>query len=223
VEKVISESPYIYVSNNPLLFFDPDGRYKVEGNNSSKVLSNYLKNNISEILNSKSIMQGLQKYGQLSKEQIENIVSPNNGLVIELLDYDLSGDAAGYYSGGMDGKIQISKSIIDELNNANGEDIQAALLNVVSTILHETVHYGDWQDGATDDNKEATYNEVEEDGETYQVYKLVGDKGHMFENDVYFNSDDENTINNSGDAKKVIEEKSKTEEGRKVLPTVPQF
>jgi len=57
----------------------------------------------------------------------------------------------------------------------------------------------------------------------------VGDEGHVFESDVYFYEGVYNmeeywtkTIENMQDAIEVVKEKSKTEEGRKDLPTVPK-
>lgn len=108
------------------------------------------------------------------------------------------------------------KDLINDLNNANEDDKQAALLNAVSTVLHETVHYGDWQDGNKDDNKESMTIPVVIDGVIQQRGRLVGDKGHAFENEVYFNGDDENTIDSISKAKVVIEKGE-----RDLVPTVP--
>ena len=105
--------------------------------------------------------------------------------------------------------------------SASEADILAYLLLVVSTLLHESVHYGDWQDGDPDDNTETFYKMVEIDGESFPQHQ-GSEKGHLFESEVYRNGEWQTTIENLDDAKKVIEQKSQTEEGLKDLPTIPK-
>jgi len=219
------ESNYIFSGNNPIYFVDNEGKYKMsaEDQEKSKMFTSYLKNVISEITSSEAIMGGLEKYGQLSAEDVDKVIEWNKGPKIEIVD-ELPYGASGYYTGGKDGTIQINQSLIDDLKNASDEDKQAALLHLISTVLHETVHYGDSQDGDVNDNQKVTYTIfVTDDGEEIPVYKPTSEKGHLFEADVY--NDDENgeeTIDDLKSAKKVVDEKSQTTEGKKDLPTVPK-
>ncbi|MBL7792071.1 MAG: hypothetical protein JNK77_07100 [Saprospiraceae bacterium] len=218
-EEYASISPYAYVTNNPVRLVDPNGRYIVDPSvvKASPLLANYIQNYIAEMADNEKIVAGLVKFGQFaSKDDIISVMTDGQGPKIEVVD-NLPFGAVGYYTGGKDGTIQISSAHVRQLNEASVDDMQAALLFIVSTILHETVHYGDWQDGSAEDNYEAMSDPVEIEGQIYRRAKLVGDKGHAFENETYFNNDDIRTINSINDAKDVI-----NAEDKKLLPTVPQ-
>jgi hypothetical protein len=222
-EKYYAWSGYNYVGNDPINMVDPDGRYQLpdEVAQKYKEFANYINNGIQEVLKSPNIVNGLKKYGQFTDEQIKTMVSPNSGPTIETKT-DIPFGGAGYYPGGKDSNIQIDESLLIQFKNANDADKQAALLLIVSTLLHESVHYGDWQDGNPNDNQDALYKLVSVPGEGEFPMHQGSEKGHVFESEVYRNYEWGTTINNIDDAKQVILEKSKTPEGQKDLPTVPK-
>jgi len=225
-EKFANETPYNYAGDNPVNLIDEDGKYKIKPSDQKKysVLTNYLKNGVKEILNSPKIMAALKKYGQFSEKDIrDKIVKWNSGIEIQIVDKPGSMEGAnGYYMGGKDHPIQISSALAAQLQNASPEDQQAALLAAFSTILHESVHYGDWTaDGSpASDNAEIYYNS---DG---TVSGYSGEVGDAFESDVYLNGDyweqqeTKKKVGKEGlnNMRKRIDKKSKTEGGKKDLP-----
>ncbi len=132
--------------------------------------------------------------------------------------------AVGHYQGGVGKPIEISKKLAEQLEKASPEDRQAALLALVSTILHESVHYGDWSDGSpAADNPTNYWNK---DG---TLSGTSGEVGAAFESEVYHNGDfweteeSEGKIGESafGQMKKIIREKSKNDDDKKDIPTLP--
>jgi RHS repeat-associated protein len=183
------ETPYNYGGNNPSNLIDVGGKYKMKPGDQKKysVLANYLRSGIKEILNSPRIMNALKKYGQFSEKDVkEKIIKWNSGIEIQIVDKPggLEG-ANGFYMGGRNNPIQISKSLADQLQNSSNEDRQAALLAIVSTIFHESVHQNDWSyDGIPAANKDETYYNL--DGSISGFSTEVGD---AFESEVYHNGD----------------------------------
>ncbi len=221
--KFPAESPYLFSGANPIFYIDKSGLYKISAADQSKseMFTSYLKKQIKDdVLKSENIMNGLMKYGQLNQEDISRLLTFGKGPTIEIVD-KLPFNAEGYYTGGQDGVIQISQKLIDNLNSSNPEDKEAALLWLSSTLLHETVHFGDWQDGNPDDNQGVTYDLTDVDGEKVQIFK-GSEKGQLFESEVYKNSEFGAGIDNMQDAKNVVNEKSQTTERSKDLPNSPQ-
>ena len=228
--KFPGESPFLFCGGNPIQYLDKYGRYKLpekEARKSAifaKYLAKYIKN---DVLNSSNILRGLQLYGELSVAEIEEILTPGKGPEIYIVNGSDINNAQGEFPRERTNVIYISKTIIDILNSADEDVRQAALLLVISTLLHETVHYGDFQHGGYDNDNDEAFIKGYKDG--YPVYKSLEDEGQVFESDVYFYEGVYNmeeywtrTIDNLQDAMEVVKEKSKTEEGRKDLPTVPK-
>ena len=148
-DKFYNETPYNYAGNNPVNLVDEGGNFKMKPSDQKKysVLAGYLKNGISEILGSKNIMNALMKYGQFTEKQIrDKIVKWGNGSIgIDFkANKDMAFSANGYYPAGKGQNIQINEELAKQLQNASPEDRQAALLAILSTILHESTHRGDW-------------------------------------------------------------------------------
>jgi hypothetical protein len=107
------------------------------------------------------------------------------------------------------------------------EDKQTALLNIVITVFHETVHYMDGQDGTSDDNQSVTMRQVPTSDGPVEVPRFLknegpGDKGHYFETDVYNGGNDEKgPIDNIQDAQKVRDRQVLTNDKEHILPTLP--
>ena len=232
VSKFPDESPFLFCGGNPILYLDKYGRYKLPENEArkssifAKYLAKYMKN---DVLNSSNILRGLQLYGELSVAEIEEILTPGKGPVIYIVKSSDINHASGEFIWRDDNNstIYINQDIINLLNTADDNTRQAALLWVISTLLHETVHYGDTKHGGYDNDNDEAFIKGYKDG--YPVYKSLEDEGQVFESDVYFYEGVYNmeeywtrTIDNLQDAMEVVKEKSKTEEGKKDLPTVPK-
>ncbi|MBN1112465.1 MAG: hypothetical protein JXA53_06065 [Bacteroidales bacterium] len=158
-----SESPYCYAGNNPLGYVDASGLYKVPTDKIEEYEQNYprimtyLRENVkNDVMNSPNIMAGLKKFsgGNLTREKVEEMTTWNSGPNFIIVDNPGSdGDgwmfagANGYYNESTN-TIQISTKIAKQFENAATGDLQAALFAFYVTLLHESVHYGDYLDGA---------------------------------------------------------------------------
>ncbi len=175
-------SVFCYSGNNPITYIDPDGNFKLPAALVKKYprLAHYLKNNIQDLAKNKTIVAALKKYGQFTDKQIKEALKWGSGPEIKVTP--LKG-ANGEFSPGKKSKeLRIDSGIVNQLENAKGEDRDAALLLVVSTILHETTHYGDDQDGKD----------------------YPGEEGQKFEEKAYGRD-----IDNIDDAKKTLNEYNK--------------
>ena len=235
VSKFPDESPFLFCGGNPILYLDKYGRYKLPKNEArkssifAKYLAKYMQN---DVLNSSNILRVLQLYGELSVAEIEEILTPGKGPVIYIVKSSDINHASGEFIWRDDNNstIYINQDIINILNTADDNTRQAALLFVISTLLHETAHYGDHMHGGYDEDNLDAYYKNGYDYEGYPVLKSAySDRGLVFESDVYFYEGVSNTeefwtrtIDNLQDAMEVVKEKSKTEEGKKDLPTVPK-
>lgn len=217
-EKYPDISPYAYTYNNPIKYTDPTGMYIVDPSVSkaSSALAKYLKNNIAELLKSDRLVKGMMKYGQFqSKQDLLKALTNDKGPLIKV--DQVANGVDGYYSGGKDGSITIDIDLIERFNNASPEDKEAAFLDIISTVLHETVDYGDWQDQNPDDNMDVMFDDVMVDGKMEKSRKLLQDKGHGMENEVYFKGNGDDTVDSIDKAKKVI----KTTGDKDLIPKVP--
>ncbi len=221
-----SISTYAYVANNPLNMIDPDGRYIVPASFAQKykMITSYLQKHIAnDVMNSPTILNAFasntaadspEGVGNLSVNKVRETVTWDSGPSIVAKDNPggMSG-ANGYYDS-INGEIQLSTARLDHLeailgSDASDEDKFKALLPVYMTLLHETVHYGDYLDGLRQDGGEPG-NEFESDvwmnkrveanGETFAVFYFFGDKY------------------NPNDVQEIIDEKK----GQNVFPTVPK-
>ena len=218
-EKFYRETPYNYAGNNPVNLIDEGGNFKMKPSDKTKysVLAGYLKNGISEILGSKKIMGALMKYGNYSEQDIkQKLVQWGKGSIE--IDFRDMGEY-GYYPGGKGKNIQINKKLAQQLQDANLEDRPAALLAIISTILHEATHRGDWDyDGRPNDQIFTYYNPDGSVGaETTEV-------GKAFEIEAYYDGNFWGKENSSklgregmNDMQKTIDRKNRQQpEGKKI-------
>ena len=202
-EKYYSWSGYNYVMDSPLLLVDPDGRYVLPSEKSKKYpkLDNYLKYGMASLLSQEEIRSGLKVIGNFSDGQIEELATYGEGLFIELkqldndkIDHPQGMEVNGYTPEVWGGRIQIDETLAFQLEQATTpEEEQAALLAIVSTILHETVHHGggmsnpeNFSSGKFSERIDPYY------GESTYFYNGVevgddGERGNAFGNAIWYN------------------------------------
>ena len=178
-EKFEDRTPYHYVSNDPVNLVDVDGHFElpVKDQVKYKVLTSYLKNNINEILGNQSIMSSLMKYGNFTEQQIKDkIVKFGNGSIkLNIVGRDILSMGNGYYPGGRDNGIYIYEGLAQQLENSTGYERELALLAFLTTVLHESVHYGngtynyDRQNNWTFVDKYGYENNESEDGRAFEI------------------------------------------------------
>src|SRR5690554_3918893 len=177
---------YQYVKNNPVSNIDVYGFFDVDQKiaNKYKKFTQYLKNGIQELANNKNIMNGLMKYGGFTESEIKSkILKFGEGSIkLSLLgDTGISSGSYGYYPGGQGYPIMINEKLISQFENAeNSYEQSLYLLLALSTILHETVHYGEWEKNGY--GSKNMYEFVSKGGFPYKT----NEAGDAFEIDVFW-------------------------------------
>lgn len=171
-DKFVTESPFLYGGNNPVFNVDINGEYKLSASfiKAYPNVARYIKQNIEkDVMGSSTILNALSKnsQGNLNNAETKRTVSDNSGPEI-VADVDPGGmkDAYGSYNS-QTGQIEINAAGLLALESVlaakpkgagviGGIDTAldalkklGALTSVYTTILHETVHYGDWLDGSS--------------------------------------------------------------------------
>jgi RHS repeat-associated protein len=163
--KYSNETPYGYAGNNPISYVDIGGNFKYPLNKAAeysqkyKTLTNYLSNGgIQELLKSKSIVNAFKKYGDIDIEKLREEFKWNSGTEIQIVDAPGKGVGGDENTRGYtDMHIEINRKLADLLESADGDDKQAALFLIISTLLHEENHRGnelsgmDYQPGPNED------------------------------------------------------------------------
>lgn len=86
-------------------------------------------------------MAGLQKYGNFTEQQVKDLIIGKNGIKLAI-DYQ-AGPAYGEYIHS-NKTIHIHENLAYQVENATTEEAKAlAILALLTTVLHEVVHYGD--------------------------------------------------------------------------------
>lgn len=161
-------------------FFDVDQKIA----NKYPKFTQYLKNDIQELANNKNIMNGLMKYGGFTENEIKSKVLKFGEGSIKLGLLDNTGiyiGSYGYYPGGKGYPIMINEKLISQFENAeNNYEQSLYLLLALSTILHETVHYGEWENNGY--SSKYQYEFITHGGFPYQTKEA----GEAFEIDVFW-------------------------------------
>jgi RHS repeat-associated protein len=191
-----TESPYNYAGCNPVSNIDLYGMLKYpSGANYGKYkkLTSFLKGengNFNKFLSNPDIRDGLKIMGGWTDEEINNqILKWDGSKSLELeLTYTPGGDAMingnTTYS-----NIQLNQALVDKLESATSiEEERGILLAIMTTILHECIHWGDNQNL---DVKQQTEGNFSKNGRMFR-YKgvIIADKdndetGNAFENAVW--------------------------------------
>ena len=154
--KFPSESPYCFSGNIPIWFSDIDGKYKFPKYLESKykdlysTFAKYIEENVhDDVMKSPIIQAGLLKFsgGNLTAKKIDEATTWLSGPTIIISDAPDGNPAVlGYYRHETN-TIYINTKLVVQLKNASNKDKQAALYGLYVTLMHETVHYGDYLDG----------------------------------------------------------------------------
>ena len=162
-EKYYSVSPYAYCGGNPVNAVDPDGRYIISKEQAKKYprLNLYLQKGIQGILKNPTIMKALRIAGRFTDKQIKEMVTYGKGPTINVTS--MEDDTYGFFTPGINSTtLNISESIVNDLEKAKGFDSDIKLFFLAVTILHESAHYGDDLAGNVE-------GEDREDGEVFEI------------------------------------------------------
>ena len=219
-ELYYQNTPYHYVSNNPINKVDYHGHLEISVKDQGKYkkLTKYLKNGIGEILNNPKIMNALAKYGGFSKELVQSKIVNFEGSIKIILDDDMIRGARGSYSGNKNDPIRINAELADAIENATTEEErELAILSFLLTALEESTHYGEYTFlGRVQGTKSKSAKFIANDG--FPTY--TSDLGEAVHIDGFWNgsiddfeedNNNDNDITGSKRAKKLA--KRKLEEG----------
>lgn len=161
-EMYYDNSTYNFVKNDPVLYFDVDGNFRLSkaDQNKYKALSNFLEHDIHKLLDNKEVLQSLMRVSGATEEQIRADFTWGSG---PLIDFKEMKDEAGY---------TWSPDFITVAENlAKGsKHSKKYLLFTILTILHEDAHALNIETGKW----------LDED-----FFERVGEVGYAFEIEVF--------------------------------------
>jgi RHS repeat-associated protein len=198
-ESYPSYSTYLISGNNPIYFIDISGKYKYPGDKEAEyktdypMITLYLSKMVeNDVMGSPTILNGFKKYsgGNLTNAETRKAVKWGSGPNI-VFDPDMAynDDGTAYFGTYVyeNNTIKINKKYADKVEKilqGNGSDQEKlyALYGFYATLTHETVHYGDYLDGARQDGGEPgeefeievfQSKDVEINGKTYRQNQII--------------------------------------------------
>ncbi len=236
-----NESKYLFGGNNPIKLIDYQGLYKIDPTfrKNYPMVTKYIEKQLRTDLNNSVFLKALVKeFGEFTESEILEAINSDSGPVLIGVDnpgevYFASTDdfSGGSYSGS-DGPygsptIELNNALLQQYKDimanseSTDEDKQAALLAVVGVLLHETVHYGDMQDGVDSGPlPENIRTRKDKNGLPY----VITDRGAQFELKAYYDIIGEDATSAEdylNDSKDVIDKCTNVYRNKeKDLPTV---
>ncbi len=218
-------SQYNYCANNPVMLVDPDGRIIVDPRikDINKTFYNFMVNDFQNfVLQSPLIMEALQLFGGMTREQIVEATTDGKGPYLSF-----NGGMAPEYDQGC---IMISHSYLDQIKALNDRkatkvEKQIALFYIVHIVIHELAHHGDYVNGRKK-NQTLDCEFIYENGKPTKRWKdqrgNCSDRGGLLESMIWFNSDWGLSINNLDEAREVVNRFVGTPDEIN-LPKVPEY
>ncbi len=145
-------SPYAFCEGNPILYLDPDGRFRSDYNDemlkangltkTQMVRFEAIMNNMSKLLeNNPQLMNVISSTTGRTPDQIRTDYSPGNGPGVTINDDPFKASAWG-------GQIHIDPAVIKHLaaiDPSNTAYLAEQVTGVAMTLAHEHGHWGDQQ------------------------------------------------------------------------------
>jgi hypothetical protein len=172
-------------------------------------------------MSSPNILNGFEKYsgGNLTRTKAKEATTWKSGPTIKIVDNPgFDGGANGSYDHKTN-TINLNEKLVKQLENASAEDKQAALYGIFETLMHETVHYGDYLDGSRQEPEDPS--------------GFGGEPGTAFSQDVFYTEFVESegqkvpVLNPELDHAKIPDAKKMIENNKRdgktdIIPTIPQ-
>lgn len=154
-------SPYNFVKNDPILYFDVDGNFRLSkaDQNKYKALSNFLKNDIQKLLDNEEILQGIMKFTGATEEQIRKDFKWDSGPLVTFGKMKTAGVTL------FSDRIELAENIAE-----GSKTSKKYLLFAILTLLHEDIHALGIETGLIND---------------WEFYDKYGEEGYAFEIEVF--------------------------------------
>ena len=211
-----SFSPYQFAANNPIYYVDKKGQYQYPAEFEAQyrkdypILTNFLENGgIQDYLKNDNIRQALNIIGGFTDKQIDDYLSNWRGKSFEIeikqLCENCIDERNGYTPASQNGLFQLDIDLVNQLEHSSEAERPAALLAVISTVIHESTHPEKHmiKDGDSYKSNKSGDFERKIDPKTaistfYYKDKIIGtegEKGKAIENALYHNGNNDSREN----------------------------
>ncbi|MBN2732606.1 MAG: hypothetical protein JXR26_09270 [Balneolaceae bacterium] len=155
--------------------YTPEVKYP-EGSNYESMypkLTEYLKNKLPRIKDNQTIINAIEKYGDLSAAEVKNQLKYGEGPVLKVEQLDnacgtCSAETYGLFKSDDQNSLYIDLDLVADLENTTpGSKLADSFSFLVGvTILHELVHFSEWTDGAWNSDESGVLFEEDVYGQT---------------------------------------------------------
>ncbi len=135
----------------------------------------YLMNQLPKVIDNQSIVNSIKEFTSLTSEEIKGLLSWGAGPEIHIIQLDnihegASSDTVGYFDKDTPNRINIDIDWVNELENQISiqSEEDAFLFFLGTTVLHEFVHWGDFNQGFEYPGEEGRLFEIRAYGENVQ-------------------------------------------------------